>query len=158
MKLHKKTIFVSVAILIALGLFLSTTIFNKKEEPLQVATKKTNEATSSAPTIVPQMKVTLSTTTPNSAPITIVIEPCDVGAYDVAVCFGSGRIGPTIYGNIGLYDLVSTDSETGFGVAVDEGEETLLFRVRVTDSNGAMLMPDDYSFYRDYIVNYFKTK
>lgn len=162
MKQHKKNLFVSVAILIVLGLFLSPVIFNKKfnkkEESPQVVVKKTNEATSSTPTIAPQMKVTLSTTTPNSAPITIVIEPCDVGAYDVAACFGSGRIGPMTYGNIALYDLVSTDSETGFGIVVDEGEETLLFRVRVTDSNGAMLMPDDYAFYRDYIVNYFKNK
>ncbi len=156
MKLHKKTLFVSVAILIVLGLFLSPAIFNKKEESPQVVVKKTNEATSSPSTIISQMKVTLSTTTPNSAPITVMIEPCDVGAYDIATCFGSGRIGPMAYGNIALYDLVSTDSETGFGIAVDEGEETLLFKVKVTDSNGADLIQEDYSFYRDYIVTYFK--
>ncbi len=103
-----------------------------------------------------QDTLVLSTTTPNGVVLKITAELCSLKEYNEASCFGSGRIGPFTYEKVSLYDLVSTEEETGFGLIVETDLETLLYKVLVSNASGGALLVEDYAFYKDFIIIYFK--
>ena len=157
MKNYKKTISV---LLVLIGLVMILFYFFKGSETLpreEVQALVTQQK--EAETVVKkeqQDTLVLSTTTPNGVVLKITAELCSLKEYNEASCFGSGRIGPFSYEKVSLYDLVSTEEETGFGLIVETDLETLLYKVLVSNANGGALLVEDYAFYKDFIIIYFK--
>ena len=157
MKNYKKTISV---LLVLIGLVMILFYFFKGSETLpreEVQALVTQQK--EAETVVKkeqQDTLVLSTTTPNGVVLKITAELCSLKEYNEASCFGSGRIGPFSYEKVSLYDLVSTEEETGFGLVVETDLETLLYKVLVSNASGGALLVEDYAFYKDFLITYFK--
>ena len=159
MKNYKKTISV---LLVLIGLAMILFYFFKRSETLpkeevQVAVTQQKEAEA----VVKKQKqdtLVLSTTTPNGVVLKITAELCSLKEYNEVSCFGSGRIGPFSYEKVSLYDLVSTEEETGFGLVVETDLETLLYKVLVSNASGGALLVEDYAFYKDFLITYFKNQ
>lgn len=157
MKNYKKTISV---LLVLIGLVMILFYFFKRSEaiPLEEVQAPVTQQ-KEAETVVKKEKqdtLVLSTTTPNGVVLKITAELCSIKEYNEASCFGSGRIGPFTYENVSLYDLISTEEETGFGLVVETGLETLLYKVLVSNASGGALLVEDYAFYKDFLITYFK--
>lgn len=157
MKNYKKTTSV---LLVLIGLVVILFYFFKGSETLpqeEVQAPVTQQK--EAETVVKKEKqdtLVLSTTTPNGVVLKITAELCSLKEYNEASCFGSGRIGPFSYEKVSLYDLVSTEEETGFGLVVETDLETLLYKVLVSNASGGALLVEDYAFYKDFLITYFK--